>query len=689
MQARILAPDNTWVSATATYNYMMKDPLLDWLKHHHTSLSKRNTAYAPIIAESLQQQSSEYNFTTYIMNQGKAFEKKVMKLITKKFGAHRIANIYGETGARDPKKVQATLDAMKAGIPIIYSGVLHDVKRQTYGIPDLLVRSDWLNFLVRESAIPKELQNRAAPKLGRRYHYRVVDIKFTGLLLRADASRILNAASFPAYKAQLLIYNWALGELQGYTPQQVYILGRRWRSTSKGETRTYDACFDKLGIIDYAGTDEKYVAKTEHAVAWIKEVRTPEAAEWDIINYPLARSELYPNMCNTHDHPWRPVKERIAQESKELTSLWMVGPKNRDIAIASGVCQWTDPRCTPEVLGINGPITSRVLRDILDINQHSDVLIKPAYVKNNIGDWKTPDEVEFFVDFESCNGVVANIKFLPAARTSTVIFMIGVGYVDPKTHKWVYHRFVTHRMTYEEEERICGEFVDFITHTAQQYNVRTPRCFHWAAAENTMWADVVQRHGEVADSWRTWEWDWIDMLTIFKHEPIVIHGCMSFGLKSVAAAMKRHGFIKTSWNSELECVDGQSAMVAARKAHNEARKLGCSMAQIPVLRDIIEYNEVDVKVLEEILTYLRRYHADESIMKPRSQTRSPRCSRITPAKTSAKATAKTSTKASKATAKTSAKATPKRDASPVRKAKPATLKHMTDAKNAIPPSNKH
>lgn len=40
------------------------------------------------------------------MEQGVSFEKKVMKLITKKFETNRIAEIYGELAPRDPKKVK-------------------------------------------------------------------------------------------------------------------------------------------------------------------------------------------------------------------------------------------------------------------------------------------------------------------------------------------------------------------------------------------------------------------------------------------------------------------------------------------------------------------------------------------------------------------------------------------------------
>jgi len=604
--------DNSWIPATATYNYMMKDPLLDWLKYHYDTFLHRNKQYRNAVNKSIKESKSKYNFTSYIMRQGVIFETKVMKLITKKFEKERIAEIHGELDPRNPEKIKETLDAMKRGVPIIHSGVLYNPENKTFGIPDLLVRSDWLKFLIKESQLSPRLETKKARKLGGKWHYRVIDIKFTALLLRADAIHILNSDSFPAYKAQLLVYNWALGYMQGYTPDQVYILGRRWKYTSKGETYTNNYCFDKLGVIDYKTCDHGYIDQTKRALEWIREVNSNEAAEWNITNYPLHRWELYPNMCNTYDYPWHAVKQQLAEECKELTHLWMIGPKNRSIALEAGIYKWTDKRCTPEKLGITGKKISHILSQIIKINQSDNCKIAPDYITNNIGAWKYKDEIEFFVDFETCNGAVSAIKRLPLANTDNMIFMIGVGYIDPDTEQWIYKDFTVDRLIPSEEARICEEFSDFIRRTAKKYGVKQPRCIHWASAENIMWNDAVDKHYPISDTWKSWMWDWLDLLVVFKEEPIVLNGCMSFGLKDIATVMKCHGFIQSSWETNSHCVDGQSAMIAARKAHDIARKSNGSMKTVPIMKQIIVYNKIDVRVLYEIITYLRENHIDES-----------------------------------------------------------------------------
>lgn len=588
-----------WISATETYNYMMNDPVLDWYREHYSKLNNRKGS-----------NNNGKSFSSYIMEQGCIFENKIMKMITKKFEPDRIAEIHGEKSPRDPKKAEETLEAMKRGVPIIHSGVLHNPENKTFGIPDLLVRSDWLRYLVEDSPLNSEIEIKSAPKLKTDgWHYRVVDIKYTGLLLRANNRNLLNTGSFPAYKAQLLIYNWALGYVQGYTPNEAYILGRRWKYTAKGETFNRNACFDKLGVIDYEGTDSKYIELTTNALKWLRTVRSKSASSWNVNKYPLHRWELYPNMCNTHDGQWHDIKREIADTNKELTDIWMIGPKNRALALNAGVYQWNDPSCTPEILGIHGDKTYNIINSIIQINRSDDIKISPPIISNNIGAWKEPDILEFFIDFESHNGALSSIKKLPESNNDSLIFMIGVGYYDPQSKNWVHKHFTSNLITFNEEARICNEFVDFIKTMAKTYNLIQPRCYHWSGAEETMWLDVIERHNIDYD-----DWIWVDMLKIFKEEPIVINGCKSFGLKAVASAMHKHGFIDTIWpskNTKNTCTNGQGAMVLAYKAHRIARQRGIPMTSVSIMKQIISYNEIDVKVLYEILTYLRNNHTSK------------------------------------------------------------------------------
>jgi hypothetical protein len=87
---------------------------------------------------------------------------------------------------------------------------------------------------------------------------------------------------------------------------------------------------------------------------------------------------------------------------------------------------------------------------------------------------------------------------------------------------------------------------------------------------------------------------------MFKSEPIVIKDCFKFGLKPIAAAMRKHGMI--SVRNDSKCNNGISAMIDAWKTYSNSDNPQNS----DTMKDIIKYNEFDCKVLYEILTFLRK-----------------------------------------------------------------------------------
>ena len=609
-----------WVSASSTRNYLLKDPLCDWLNvHYKTPVQNLNKSGSFIVNTCSPLSRNESNFTEFILEQGKLFESNILRLMYQKFGDDNIVDIGGELNARSSEKVEETISAMKKGIPFIHSGVFHNHENETYGVPDLLVRSDWINDLVCEEVLKHEEIHIPAydliDKLGNcpTYHYLVIDIKFSTLYLRSDSTHILNCGSFPAYKAQLLVYNQALANVQGYNPHKAYILGRRWRSSSKGENFFNENCFDRLGVIDYSTVDYKYISKTKKAISWIRLVRTEDASKWNLTSTPLSRKELYPNMCNTHDYPWSNVKKEMAKKVKEITSVWMVSVKNRKIAHKKGIYSWNNRYCTLNNLGINKGKNSRIIEKILNTNRskgkYSKGILFPKVIKNNSKGWNIPEVIEFYVDFETVNDVLSDNSKLPNIESLNMIFMIGVGYVEPLTKVWVYKHFTVDSLTLAEESRICKEFTEYIHNKKREYHLmnKRPLCIHWAPAEKSFWEKALLRHPNDNINWKLGEWLWFDLLQVFKDEPITIKGCLNYKLKEVATVMREHNLIKTSWNN-TSCSDGQNAMIRVLNAQKEANIRKCKLKNLPQIQEIVKYNEDDVKVLYEIISYLRDKH---------------------------------------------------------------------------------
>jgi hypothetical protein len=581
---------NDWLSATSTFNWFV-DPMLDWFKYSYYSNSNKTNKKGSTIVKD------------YLCQQGNSFEYDVIKLICTKMGKN-VVNLNNHGDVSDVK-ARETLKYMKEGKYVIFSGVLHDVKHKTYGIPDILIRSDVLNKLVVNDVLDIDEETINAPFLGKqKYHYRVIDIKYQTLQLRSDGIHLLNAGHMPSYKAQLLIYNQALGYTQGYEPQQTYILGRRWVSHQCNNVVYNDSCFDKLGVIDYSSYDDKYIKLTKKALQWVRLCKSPAAKKWDVFKYPLKRPELYPNMCNTMDTPYNELKKEIASTNHELTELWQVGKKHRDIALASGINNWKDKKCNALALGIKGK-RGNILNDIIYINKDSTkALIHPKVIDNNLYDWKHKDNIEFFVDFEYKNAVFDQMIKLPIADKTILLFTIGVGYMD--NNKWVFKHFTVDHLTDQCERSISEDFLHYIHNVSKKYGVENPKAWVFSSAEEQCFNNVMLKHPSIAKMWKKYSVAWSDLLKIFRETPIVIKGCLNFKLKSIAKAMYEHGFISSIWE-DSKVADGQSAMIHTIMSDKDAIKKKVKLSTLSDVKVMLHYNEMDVKVLQEILHYLRTY----------------------------------------------------------------------------------
>jgi hypothetical protein len=598
-----------WISATDTRNFLMKDPLLDWLSNHHNSIIRKHPQYSSHINKAIR--SNRNNFTEFLFDQGHLFENKVITSLCKKLGSDIIIDIGGELSIRNPTKFDDTKIAMNKGIPIIYNCVLYNDDNKTYGIPDLLIRSDWFVNIFKDNPILKEEEHIPAKNLidpftskPPKYHYRVVDIKFSTLHLRVDGIHLENKASFKAYKGQLYIYNLALSKIQGYDPNKAYILGRKWIYGPKENRIGGFNCFEKLGTINYNEADKEYISNTEEAIKWIRDVRK-NGSRWDPFNN--MKKELYPNMSNYFDYPWHNIKLEIAKHIKEITMLWRCGHKHRSNAHDEGVYKWTDKKCTAEILKA-GPKTTPILNKILHINRDTDNKILPKIIKYDECNWKKLPTLEFFVDFETVSDVIDDLDSIPYVNTFTFIVMIGVGYINPINGNWIFKTFCMDDIKFDEETNICTQFSNYIKDVMEAYAEYEPSFYHWGHAERSHWNKVILRHPIESIEWHNFKW--VDMLDIFKKEPVVIKGCLKFGLKEIANQMYKYGFIKTTWDTYSACTDGCEAMVGLKKANKNCIDRNMKLVDHPLTKEISKYNEIDCKVLQEIMYYLRENHCE-------------------------------------------------------------------------------
>jgi hypothetical protein len=293
---------------------------------------------------------------------------------------------------------------------------------------------------------------------------------------------------------------------------------------------------------------------------------------------------------------------------KELTQLWQVGVGKREEAHGTGIYRWDDPRITPEAVGVAGPKTGPTLAQLLAVNNDDGPLVRPLRIDKTRDEWHPTPGVEFYVDFEFCTDLNDDFSKLPEKGGQPLIFMIGCGHVE--NGEWQFKSLVTESLSQEEEVRIIREWVGHMCSVRDRLDLEndTPRIFHWSAAEptalNNAYNSAKARHQGNAD-WP--ELGWYDFLTkVMREEPVVIRGALGFGLKAIANAMHSHGMIETNWADTP--VDGLGAMVGAWRCDEEARKKGVPMNQLPLMVEIARYNEVDCRVMMEIVRHLRANH---------------------------------------------------------------------------------
>jgi uncharacterized protein len=199
-----IPPD--WVAPTQLSPLIFEDPGLVWLEYHGA-------------VHGFQPDEAPYEFGEFIGAKARQFEDKWLQEMAP--SAERVCSTSAEV--RDPEKVRQTFELLRCGAPVIAQPALWWAPERIYGVPDLLVHSGWLHE--KFPALLTEGEARMpAPHLDPSVdqgHYRVIDLKFTTKLDgRAKSTDLQN------YAVQVRLYTYMLGHLQGYMPQQAYLVAR-------------------------------------------------------------------------------------------------------------------------------------------------------------------------------------------------------------------------------------------------------------------------------------------------------------------------------------------------------------------------------------------------------------------------------------------------------------------------------
>ncbi len=583
---------NDMISASSIRNYLLNDPLLDWLKYY----SINNINEVPVqknptttFTKNKSDKSNILSFNHFIMEQGNLFEKIVYDKLKEYVNNINISmvQVSFNNEAQSYEKYIETINYMKEGVDIIYQGVLHDYKKHLYGVPDLLVRSDKFYQIFNEQIKYPNFKSKI------NYHYVVVDIKHSSIYLNCNRTYIKDIHSIPAYKGQILIYNKILSEFLGYIPQYGFILSKKIIFTKNNKCYSSDNFMRNIAVIDYKGVDKNYNYMTNRAIEWIKKMRN-EGHTWRLLPSPTVL-ELYPNMKNDKDDGFRHIKIELAERINEITNLWWCSYKKRQIAHSKNIFNWMNNKFNAELIDIKDIKIATTLNNILKINRNNknNLLIRTSdLIKYD--DWRIVNDniLEFYIDFETINSNIGQIDI----EDNNIIFMISIGWQE--NNCWECRTFMINKNDDNDELNMINNMWELINNKMQELNKTDYRFIHWSNAEITFYNKFLSKHPfnnfNVFKSF--------DLYQLFLNNNVVIKGALNFSLKNVANAMYKNGLINICWDKTSQCNNGLQAMYLAYNLYKNNEYVD---ENNNIMKEIIRYNIIDCQVMYEILSYLR------------------------------------------------------------------------------------
>ena len=563
-----LGIDNTWVSVNMIKNWMLNDPIIDWLDMYGD--------------KSMKDKKTDIRFD---------FKLNLLVKKTNLF-ANIIVNLknrFNVLSITDDKECSVTnfsktVDAIKNKVEIIHNGVLHDNVNKLYGICDLIVRNDIIPQICQEYNFTQELNSKDQNE-----YYSIVQFKYCTLELNKN-SYINKQESSNYYKGECILLQRILNNIMkiNYNLQnekECYILAKNIKKNKEKYIG-----FKELGIIDICHKKDMDLSiEVDNALNWLKRLKD-DGMNWDI-NKPTI-VELYPNM-GANMNEWTNYKKILAHKVKEITLITGLGYDKRMSLFKLGICKWNNKEIISKYDNISG---------IIDINSNgslNNIIItdKNIFKNNNV---KT---LKLYIDFETINNYDTDYSIYKSYKDSTtldlisnneMIYLIGMGWEENK--KWVFKKFLVNNITHSEEKRIIIEWKNYMNDIMKKNNYTNIELYHWTNAECRMFNNSCLRHSISSDLDSNYKW--IDLYMRFKNN-IYIKGAFDYSLKTIAKTMNKLNMIETKWEDEE--LNGLSTMIAVEYYNN----MGCGLHNIKEIEEIVKYNEVDCKVMWEMLNYIQ------------------------------------------------------------------------------------
>ena len=117
------------------------------------------------------------------------------------------------------------------------------------------------------------------------------------------------------------------------------------------------------------------------------------------------------------------------------------------------ITRWEHPGLCAEVAGIRGEVNGPRFDALLDVDRDpSGPAVRPARITLAEEQWRRPEALEFFVDFETVNDCDDDLSQLPARGGQPLIFMVGCGHLEDG--RFVFRCFTAAALTEAAEAEV-------------------------------------------------------------------------------------------------------------------------------------------------------------------------------------------------------------------------------------------